>query len=130
MMALPDVLRPFVQDFCGDWVAALCDYGINGDGGCSPRQQEEEAVTGGSEFDVVLPEPHFGYSEGSSQYKVRVRSSADLANASCSDAFTLLPSAEAPHPGQFQGGGPFLEVLSPQDNDGAVAGETYTVEVS
>lgn len=105
------------QDSCGDWVAALCNYGANHDAGCS---QDPDAT---GEYDVMMPEPHQPDIE-ESQYRVRVRSAAA---AGCSEAFSLLPSEQAPQSGDVDG--PFLEVISPMENDGAVAGEDYTVEV-
>lgn len=100
-------------------MTALCTYGANGDDGCS---QDPDAP---GEYDVKMPEPHEpDIDVEDSQYKVRVRSGAAVG---CSAAFSLLPSEKAPQPGDVDG--PFLQVMSPMENDGAVAGEVYTVEV-
>lgn len=97
-------------------MAALCNYG---GAGCS---QDPDAA---GEYDVKMPEPHVPDIDfEDSEYKVRVRSGQA---EGCSEAFSLLPSEKAPQPGDLDG--PFLEVISPMDNDEAVAGEVYTVEV-
>ena len=121
LLLLPDIhslSRPF-QDSCGDWVAALCKYGAHGDAGCS----QDPGAPG--ENDVKVPGPHDpDIDVEESEYKVRVRSGQ---MAGCSEAFSLLPSERAPQPGDVDG--PFLEMISPMENDSAVAGEDYTVEV-
>eukprot|EP00903_Cladosiphon_okamuranus_P018650 g17165.t1 len=105
-------------DSCGDWVAALCTCGANGDAGCS---QDPDAP---GEYDVKIPEPHDpDIDVEDSQYKVRVRTGM---SAGCSAAFPLVPSEKAPQPGDVDG--PFLQVISPMEDDGALAGEDYTVE--
>lgn len=100
-------------------MATLCNYGANHDAGCS---QDPDAA---GEYDVVMPEPHRAdVDTEESQYKVRVTSGGA---AGCSEAFRLLPLELAPQPGDMDG--PFLEVISPMEGDGAVAGQDYTVEV-
>lgn len=100
-------------------MAALCNYGANGDAGCS---QDPDAA---GEYDIKMPEPHDpDIDTDESQYKIRVKSGQAVG---CSEAFALMPSEKAPQPGDVDG--PFLEVISPMENDGAVAGEDYTVEV-
>lgn len=139
----------FSQQWCGDWVVALCDYGgghhsssgggANDTTGCSPQYEDnnnndnDNEGEGGGEYDVVFPEPHVAYNDDS-QHKVRVRSAVDHRNWGCSEAFSLLPSEDAPQHGGGGGevldGGPFLEVTSPTANDTAIVGEEYTVEAS
>lgn len=52
---------------------------------------------------------------------------ADENDYDCSDAFTLLASADAPTVGDD---GYYLEVTSPSTGDVAMAGQYYTIEVS
>ena len=96
-------------------MAALCDYA---GGGCS--------VDAAGEYDVVLPEPPHVDDDGNGEGQFKI--SVTMAGAtSCSAAFSLVSSTDAPQSGDH--GGPFLEVISPMEGDGAVAGEDYTVEV-
>lgn len=56
-----------------------------------------------------------------------VTNSADENDMGCSDEFTLLASATSPDVGED---GYSLVVTSPSNDDVAMAGEEYTVEVS
>lgn len=77
-------------------------------------------------YDIVMPEPMEGTS--GSGYKIRVMSVADESIVDCSSEFILIASDQAPL--ITDSDGPQLVVISPQDDDVAVAGEEYTVEVS
>lgn len=100
------------QNECGEWVTALCPYG---ESGCPDNE---------GDYDIVMPEPMSGTS--GSGYKVRVMDVSDEGEMDCSDAFTLVASAEAP----FDAEDYSLTVTSPAAGDMAKAGEEYTVEVS
>lgn len=102
----------YFQDDCGEWVTALCPYGTTG---CLDNE---------GDYDIIMPEPPH---KTQRNYKVQV---FDLVSgqSGCSHAFSLVPETEVPT--RDDPDGPFLSVVSPMENDGAVAGETYTVEVS
>lgn len=76
------------------------------------------------ELDVIMPEPQ---RKKKGMYKVQVTDSKDRWNSGCSGAFSLRSSEDTPAHGDPDGA--YLEVVSPMDHDGAVAGEEYTVEV-
>eukprot|EP00752_Nemacystus_decipiens_P013476 g11935.t1 len=99
-----------MEDECGEWVTALCPYG---ESGCPDNE---------GDYDIVMPEPMSGTS--GSGYKVRVMDVSDESEVDCSDAFTLVASAEAP----FDSEDYSLTVTSPAEGDMAKAGEEYTVE--
>lgn len=108
-----------MQDSCGEFVAELCGYHQNG--GC-------RHIFG--ELDVTMPEPQRkknGPKGKKGMYKVEVTDSNDRWNSGCSGAFSLRSAEDTPEHGDPDGA--YLEVVSPMDHDGAVAGEEYTVEV-
>ena len=72
---------------------------------------------------MTMPEPQ----RKKGMYKVQVTDSNDRWNSGCSGAFSLRSSEDTPEHGDPDGA--YLEVVSPMDHDGAVAGEEYTVEV-
>lgn len=75
------------------------------------------------ERDVTMPEPQ----RKKGMYKVQVTDSDDRWNSGCSGAFYLRSAEDTPDHGDPDGA--YLEVVSPKEHDGAVAGEEYTVEV-
>lgn len=116
----PSVLtRPsahhYAQESCGDFVAELCDYDQNR--GC-------HHIFG--ELDVTMPEPQKKVHDG--MYKVKVTDADESWNSGCSGAFSLRSAEDTPEHGDPDGA--YIDVVSPMEADGAVAGEEYTVEVS
>ena len=93
-------------------MTALCPYG---ESGCPDNE---------GDFDIIMPEPMTGTS--GSGYKVRVMDVSNESDMDCSDAFTLVASADAPFASEDHS----LTVTSPSTGDMARAGEEYTVEVS
>ena len=72
-----------------------------------------------------MPEPIVEYSGGG--YRVRI-AEVGTDRSRCSDNFYLISSADAALAGAA--GGASLEVVAPNSDSMAVAGEEYTVEVS
>lgn len=100
------------QDFCGDFVEALCP-----EDGCPDTA---------GDYDVHFPEPVGGVT--SDGYVVRVQDiNADSDDADCSAPFTLVSSGDVPLEGEQ--GGPMLEVLLPGVEDDFAAGEDGIVKV-
>lgn len=73
-----------------------------------------------------MPEPIAGVSGDG--YRVRVAEVNGTDRATCSDDFYLVSSSDAPNVGES--GGPSMVVVEPSSEAVAIAGDTYTVEVS
>lgn len=101
------------QDWCGDWVTSLCSHSSGL--GCTHDD---------GELEVIMPEP----SLEDGMYRVLVTDGEDESNTGCSAAFTLVNQDDASASG-VDGEGSLLNVISPREKDGAIAGEGYTVEV-
>ncbi|CAM9650948.1 unnamed protein product [Pylaiella littoralis] len=104
----------FENDYdCGFLIANLCSN--DGDSACMSQEEMSSQV--------VFPEPMNGVSNDG--YRVRI-SEVGSETFRCSDDFYLMSSADAPAAGEP--GGPTVEVLAPDANSMALAGEMYTVE--
>lgn len=99
---------------CGFWVANVCSE----DGNPACMNQEDMGAQ------VTFPEPINGVSNNG--YRVRI---AEIGSEKfrCSEDFYLMSSADAITPGEP--GGASMDVIAPDADSMAVAGEMYTVEV-
>ncbi|CAM9687168.1 unnamed protein product [Ectocarpus sp. 8 AP-2014] len=97
---------------CGFWIANVCN---EADDACMIQDDQSSQVT--------FPEPVAGHSNNG--YRVRI-SEVGTDNFRCSEDFYLVASADVLEFGEP--GGPTMEVVAPEANALAVAGETYTVE--
>lgn len=102
----------YEQNFCGDFVQALCPQN-----GCPDTA---------GDYDVLFPEPVGGNT--SDGYVVRLQDVyAEADDAECSAPFTLVSSENMPVEGEQ--GGATLEVLLPGVNNNFTAGEDGVIEV-
>ncbi|CAN0176837.1 unnamed protein product [Ectocarpus sp. 6 AP-2014] len=97
---------------CGFWIANVC---TEADDACMNQDDQSSQVT--------FPEPVAGHSNNG--YRVRI-SEVGTDNFRCSEDFYLVASTDVLEFGEP--GGPTMEVVAPEANALAVAGETYTVE--